>query len=575
MIKLVDMAKAQYAWYMISTHLLILPNTEVTQLDSQYNERYAISGPKGQSIDMHEFQITHDDTALFIVYDTVSVDLQSVKGPQKGWIWDSRFVEIDIETNDVLFEWRASEHFNFTDVNSKTTNSTGWTFSHAWDFFHIHSVEKDTRGNYLISALHTDHLTYLDGRSGDIIWRLGGNHTDFQDISSGKRASNFASPNDARFHDDGNTITLFDNTTPGDKINRGVILSVDQVQMTVDVHSEFRAYTHDGVTPESQPQSDGSVQLLPNGNVLVSYGRNAPAWTEYSDLGIPKCHSQFGPLSSYGKGNPTTYRVKKRPWTGLPDSTPDFELDGYEAAVSWNGATEVHQWVVEGAEVPLPRADSRSDESDSQAVSDTYFSAITKAKKTGFETIITIPFDAVQPYLRVRALDKKGLIIGTSAILPFNPTPADENPPSEEPPSESQPSLSLGHFFAGAGATIAILLCLTLFRRYCGAACLRSCRRIRLRRYGYLLAGRRGSESNWEEYVANEEQEVGLHIASDTDSDDSDEVEVSDLDNPRLSPAINRTPSWQSTMDSLDSGRPMLNRTPSALSSEASREKQS
>jgi hypothetical protein len=36
------------------------------------------------------------------------------------YIWDSLFQEIDIETNELLFQWRASDHYSM-DENSTTT----------------------------------------------------------------------------------------------------------------------------------------------------------------------------------------------------------------------------------------------------------------------------------------------------------------------------------------------------------------------------------------------------------------------------------------------------------------------
>ncbi|KAL4781097.1 ASST-domain-containing protein [Aspergillus varians] len=526
----------------------------IHMLDSQYSERYTIQAPRGHFADLHEFRITRDETALFTVYDVVPADLRSVRGPERGWIWDSRFIEVDIETGKVLFEWRASEHFNFTDVIAENISSESWSYGHPWDFFHITSVDKDARGNYLISALHTDHLTYLDGRKGHIIWRLGGDHNDFEDRSLGKRASTFAWPHDARFQDDNRTISLFDNAIPGDKANRGLLLDLDQSRMTVNLRAEYRADGHSGVTPESHPQSDGSVQVLQSGNVLVSYGLNGAAWTEFNESGVPKCHTQFGHVSSFGTGIPASYRVKKRSWVGSPDTTPDFEIDGYLAAVSWNGATEVEKWVLEGAEVALPNSgDAKPDHHDgnyaprNEAKSETYFSAITTVNKKGFETMITVPDKKYYPFLRVRALDKKGLIIGTSATLPSTGDP--HRPP--QPPSQSQAHHSPALFFAGVCATSGLVACIFLFRRYCWAVCIRRGRSRTLR------LGHWGSRSKWEQFYATEEQEVGLHIVSDSESEDS-EVEISELDNPRLSP---RTPSWQSTYDSADGERLMLTGT--------------
>jgi hypothetical protein len=37
---------------------------------------------------------------------------------------------------------------------------------------HINSVIKDTFGNYLASSRHTHTVYYIDGSTGDIIWRF-------------------------------------------------------------------------------------------------------------------------------------------------------------------------------------------------------------------------------------------------------------------------------------------------------------------------------------------------------------------------------------------------------------------
>jgi len=43
-------------------------------------------------------------------------DLSKVHGRENGYIWDCVFQEVDVETNDLLFQWRASDHFKFEDM---------------------------------------------------------------------------------------------------------------------------------------------------------------------------------------------------------------------------------------------------------------------------------------------------------------------------------------------------------------------------------------------------------------------------------------------------------------------------
>ncbi|KAL4882291.1 ASST-domain-containing protein [Aspergillus karnatakaensis] len=550
----------------------------VHMLDSSYNEVYKIRGPNGDSVDLHEFQITLDDTALFTVYDVVNVDHQPDDGRYDSWVWDSRFVEIDIETDRVLFEWRASEHVNFSQVIRETENPD-WSYSTAWDFFHLHSVDKDAKGNYLVSARQVDYLIYIDGHTGEILWRLGGNHSNFTDLSGGN-ASTFAWPQHARFRDDGKSITLFDNASPDSRANRGLYLDIDQTEMTVQLRHEYRAFEHWAITPEARSQSQGSVQVLDNGNVLVSYGLNGAAWTEFSQSGTPLCHAEFGSVSSFGTGSPSSYRASKRSWKGHPSTTPDFEITGYTAAVSWNGATEITHWVLEGSETalpsPYPNAHSNSNPNYGNGnypnpysdTSDAYFTKIATVEKAGFETLIPIPFNADYPYLRVRALDERGYILGTTAILPFHRFTVDPYAPSR--PSRVITRHSPALFFAGACATLGAIACIWLFRRYCCAVCLHGIWRLRRGRYQSLRSGPQDADGDWEEYYAGEDQEAGVHLVSDTESDSSD-VEISELDNPRLSPGFVRSPTRLSTGSGA---RPGLTRTPSMQSTASERAKQ-
>ncbi|KAL2863247.1 arylsulfotransferase family protein [Aspergillus lucknowensis] len=544
----------------------------IYMLDSSYKEVYKIRGPKGRSADLHEFQITRDETALFTVYDIVGADLQSVNGTRRGWVWDGRFIEVDVETNKVIFEWRASEHVNFTEVN-QSRNFAGESYETAWDFFHINSVDKDDMGNFLVTALYIDHLMYINGTTGDIIWRLGGKHSDFKDLSSNS-ASTFSWPHHARFHDNGTALTLFDNASPKDQTNRGLYLDVDQSNMTVKIRHEYPAHKRHLVVPQAQAQSQGSVQVLDNGNVLLSYGLNGAAWTEY-DGGALRCHAEFGPRNHFGSGNPASYRVFKHSWKGHPSTTPDFEIVGSKAAVSWNGATGVVTWVLEGAGVALPDpnhksnydytgdpesddGDQEDDDGDAEGEGDDegddddehhkskpkkLFTVITSKPKSGFETVIEIPPETNYPFLRLRALTASGAVLGTTAVLPYGPNFTPQPDPDEDLPP-APPSRSPAPFFAGIGVTLGLVLLIYLFRRCCIRPCLR-----RRWQYQYLLKHGR-DDGELDGYYATEEQEAGLHHVSDTESDEGDDVEVSALENPRLTPVFVRTPSALSSLSS-------------------------
>ncbi|KAK9855192.1 hypothetical protein MYU51_002491 [Penicillium brevicompactum] len=383
-------------------------------LNSQYEEVYKIRGAGGLPADMHEFHITRDDTAVFALYDTQPADLRAVGGPENGWIYDGVFQEVDVETNKLLFQWRASDHFKFTD-SYRGLEERGSSKDVPWDFFHINSIDKDFRGNFLVSSRYMSCLTYVDGRTGDVIWRLGGKHNSFQEMPNGT-ATKMKWQHHARFHTESGvgdsdstprrSITLFDNSSRGkgdvERTSRGLFVDIDEQNMTVQVRHEYW-----NPLPISS-QSQGSLQVLENGNILVGYGYNA-AWTEFSMDGEVLCQVHFGPAGGFGSGNIISYRTFKHHWIGKPTSFPDVAYAETHVAVSWNGATEVSTWVLEGTE--------DLNHSSSQVG----FVAVSVVPKTGFETDIPVPADMPYQRLRVLALDLNGEVLCQTTPVDWNP----------------------------------------------------------------------------------------------------------------------------------------------------------
>lgn len=353
----------------------------------------------------------------------MSADLHSVNGPEDGWILDGTFQEVDIWTGELQFQWQASQHFDFTESYS-AVDPTG-SEENPWDFFRITSVDKDAKGNFLVASDSMNCLAYVSGQTGEVLWKLGGKNSTFEHILSDDAATLFSGPSHARFADnenetDGTAITLFDRARDApDPTSRGLYLLLDQENKTARVKTQYRR-TREITTP----RSGGSTQLLDSGNVLVSYGA-AAAWAEYTSDGTPLCEVHFGPESNFNDGSIGTDRITRHAWTGLPKTNPDLQVVGYSAAMSWNGATEVATWVLEGSDsFPVTTDDdgnSASDDSDS----DTQFALIAAERKSGFETILPIPPSNTYPILRARALDTNGKPLGVSKPLAWNPTPEE------------------------------------------------------------------------------------------------------------------------------------------------------
>ncbi len=342
--------------------------------DSSYRTVRRVQAARGLRGDLHEFVITPYNTALLTSYVVTGADLSAVGGSRSGTIQDAIFQEIDLASGRLLLEWRSRDHIALEESYAPVGAD--------WDFFHINSVDRDGDGNLLISARST-HTIYKIDRTGNIIWRLGGKHSDFT-MGAG---SNFAWQHDARRRPDG-TMSIFDNgATPAvERLSRGLIIDVDEQAMTATL---LRQYTHPGILSGSQ----GSVQPLANGNIFVGWGE-VPRVSEFHGSGRMLFDAVLGERYQ-------SYRAFRLPWTGLPAEAPAIAIAGQgrdrTAYASWNGATEVHSWqLLAGGQISAMRV-------------------VSSTRSRGFESALHT--SSAGPYFAAQALDAGGARLGSSSVL--------------------------------------------------------------------------------------------------------------------------------------------------------------
>jgi hypothetical protein len=171
-----------------------------------------------------------------------------------------------------------------------------------------------------------------------------------------------------------------------EKLSRGLILELDEQAMSATL---VRQYTH----PKILSGSQGSMQLLGNGNVFVGWGE-VPHVSEFDYAGRMLFDAVLG--AKY-----QSYRAFRLPWTGLPAEAPAIaatrSVGETTVYASWNGATEVHTWqlLAGGATGDLePVASTRS---------------------VGFESALHTT--STDPRFAVQALDGGGMPLGRSAAV--------------------------------------------------------------------------------------------------------------------------------------------------------------
>src|ERR671913_546460 len=287
---------------------------EYVIFDGSYREITRVQAGNGYRGDLHEFSITPQDTALLTAYTETQTDLSAIGGPKEGMTWGGIAQELDIETGEVLFEWRSLEHVGVEESYRKPPQDP----STPLDYFHINTIEIDFDGNWLISAKGTSAVYKIDRKSGEILWRLGGKESDFE-MGKGTR---FASQHDSRRQSDG-TITIFDNGAPPQvhEQSRTIVLELDMDEMSATL---VREYTH---PKELLSTSQGNAQILPNSNVFVGWG-SAPYISEYSKDGELLFDASFS-------GSAQSYRAFRLPWSGDPDDDPAVAVErGSDARVT-------------------------------------------------------------------------------------------------------------------------------------------------------------------------------------------------------------------------------------------------
>jgi hypothetical protein len=337
----------------------------------------------GINTDLHEFQITKNNTALVLAWRIYHADLSKYGGPKRSAVLDNVVQEIDIKTGRALMTWSAVRHIAPTYSYIKPPKKG------AWDAYHINAISEDTDGNLLLTARHMSAVYKIDRRTGKVLWKLGGKHSDFKISSSAA----FYYPHDAQRAPDG-SMTIFDNhATALDKrgASRALRLRVDATKRTVSVENAFRHPTN------SIASSQGNVSELPNGNFFVGWG-SSPWFSEYAPDGrlLFAAHTN----SAWNQ----SYRAFKADWHATPDSDPAiFARVGagrVAAYASWNGATEVRTWRLMGGADP------------------DHLSPVGEAPWTDFETKLS--FAGMPAYVEAQALDANGRVIGISPVIQPN-----------------------------------------------------------------------------------------------------------------------------------------------------------
>lgn len=107
-------------------------------MDSHYRIQQKIHLPRDfQSFNMHEFNVIEDGrSALAATSLPVWDSIESLHDERRvtAWISNAGFIETDLQTNEVLFDWRSLGHVDVIASKQKLLNGDGRTPKNAWDW---------------------------------------------------------------------------------------------------------------------------------------------------------------------------------------------------------------------------------------------------------------------------------------------------------------------------------------------------------------------------------------------------------------------------------------------------------
>jgi hypothetical protein len=200
--------------------------------------------------------ISELDGSYWVLCDEVRMmDLTAAGGIAEARVTGTAVQHLSSE-GTLLFHWSPFDHFAITDgeLADRTGASVNWTHGNALDL--------DVDGNLIVSFRNLGEITKIDAVSGAVIWRMGGRRNQFTFLDSPSPA--FSGQHSVRASAPERLIILDNLGSPGE--SRAEDYTVDEAAHTARLAHSYSSQ------PAVITQIGGSVQSLPGGRTLVSFG---------------------------------------------------------------------------------------------------------------------------------------------------------------------------------------------------------------------------------------------------------------------------------------------------------------
>lgn len=211
--------------------------------------------------DTHELRLIGDSEALLYGYTTRTFDLSRFGGPSAATVIGDVLQRLD-RAGAVSFEWNTFDHFQLDDADDFIWQSPGTA---GYDFTHSNAIETLPNGDYLLSTRHLSEITRIDGKTGEIRWRMGkGKGNQFTFINDPK--GGFWNMHAVRRLPDGHVLFIDNGNGHMPPSTRAVEYEIDEDAMSATLVWSFE--------PGIVSCCMGFAQRLANGNTLVNLGQD-------------------------------------------------------------------------------------------------------------------------------------------------------------------------------------------------------------------------------------------------------------------------------------------------------------
>ena len=203
----------------------------------------------------HDLVAEPDGGYWLMCDETRTQDLTAVGGAADARVTGTVVQHVGA-TGALLLRWSPFDHFQITDVDpaERVGPNVNWT--------HGNALALDADGHLLVSFRNLDEITKIDAATGTVRWRLGGRRNQFAWRNAAAPA--FSRQHGVRAYAPGALLVLDNVGDPADSRAERYVL--DEARRTATLVQSY------GSAPPAVTHIGGSVQPLPGGRALVSFG---------------------------------------------------------------------------------------------------------------------------------------------------------------------------------------------------------------------------------------------------------------------------------------------------------------